>query len=253
MESNNPFFKNKSFTKESTLYHVDGSQVIDYNDTMTVNGTISKSLILFALLLVGAAVPVYMAFQGMNPFMPAIAGLIIGFVCAIACSLSPKRSMYLAPAYALFEGVFIGAISLIFEMRYPGIVLQGVFGTLVTFGVCLALYRFGVIKVTEQFRSVVFAGMAAIGTYYLVSILFNWIGGVQFFHYGNSWMSIGFSLFVIVFAALRLILDFDFIEQGARERMPKYMEWYSGMGLVITLVWLYIEFLRLLSKIQSRN
>ncbi len=124
---------------------------------------------------------------------------------------------------------------------------------MVTFGVCLALYRFKVVKVTEKFKSVVIASTLAIATYYLVSMLFYWIGGVSFFHHNNSLMSIGFSVFVIVIASLNLFLDFDQIEEGANRRMPKYMEWYGAMGLIITLVWLYLEFLRLLSKLQSRN
>jgi uncharacterized YccA/Bax inhibitor family protein len=252
LKSKNPFFK-KSFAQEATIYRADGSQVIDYNETMTVSGTVNKSFILFGLLLLGATIPVYLALAGKNIFVPAIAGAIIGFALVIACTFSPKNSRYLAPAYALFEGVFVGAVSIIFELRYPGVVVQGVLGTLVTFGVCLALYRFGIVKVNQQFRSIVIAATMAIGTYYLVSMLFYWIGGISLFHHGNSLMSIGFSIVVIILAAMNLIMDFDNIELGAAQRMPKYMEWYSSMGLIITLVWLYLEFLRLLSKLQSRN
>lgn len=252
LKSKNPFFK-KSFSNEATVYNSDGSQVIDYNETMTVKGTITKSFILFGLLLVGAVIPVYLALAGKNPLVPGIISAVIGIGLVIACSVSPKNSRYLAPAYALFEGVFVGAISLLFELRYPGVVVQGVLGTLVTFGVCLALYRFGIVKVTEQFRSIVIAATLAIASYYLISMLFYWIGGISLFHHGNSLMSIGFSIVVIILAAMNLILDFDNIENGAAQRMPKYMEWFSGMGLIITLVWLYLEFLRLLSKLQSRN
>lgn len=253
-KSKNPLLTGKSYEKSAqNVYTVDGSNIIDYNNTMTVKGTINKTFILFGLLLVGAVVPFYMAVIGINPMMPGIISLFIALGMVIACTVSPKNAAYLAPAYALFEGVFIGAISLFFEVMYPGIVIKAVAGTLVTFGVCLALYRFGVVKVTEQFRSVVIAATAAIGTYYLISMLFFWIGGVSFFHHNNSLMSIGFSIAVIVIAALSLILDFDMIEKGAQQRMPKHMEWFSGMGLIVTLVWLYLEFLRLLSKLQSRN
>ena len=252
LKSKNPFFK-KSFAQEATVYHADGSQVIDYNETMTVKGTVNKSFILFGLLLLGATIPVYLALAGKNPLVPGIISAVIGIALVIACSVSPKNARYLAPAYALFEGVFVGAVSIIFELRYPGVVVQGVLGTLITFGVCLALYRFGIVKVTQQFRSIVIAATMAIASYYLVSMLFYWIGGVSFFHYGSSPLSIGFSVVVIILAAMNLILDFDNIETGAAQRMPKYMEWYSGMGLIITLVWLYLEFLRLLSKLQSRN
>lgn len=256
MKSNNPFFKNKSYNNgQQNLYNIDGTapQIIDYNDTMTIKGTINKTFILFGVLLLGAVVPFYMAVRGINPYVPGIVSLFIALGMVIACNISPKNARYLAPAYALFEGVFIGAISIFFEMQYPGIVLQGVAGTLVTFGVCLALYRFGVIKVTEQFRSIVMASVMAIATYYAISMLFYWIGGVSFFHHSNSLMSIGFSVVVIVIAAMSLILDFDMIERGARQRAPKFMEWFSGMALIITLVWLYLEFLRLLSKLQSRS
>jgi len=255
LKSKNPFLSNKSFTATSDKSYSPDSytDITDYGNTMTVSGTMNKTLIMFALLLAGAATTWYMAFTGQNPITLTIAGAIIGFIMVIAATFSPKNSRYLAPAYALFEGLFIGGISAILEVRYPGIALQAVGGTFVTFGVCLALYRFGVVKVTEQFRSVVIAATLALVTYYFISMIASWAFGFQMFHYGSSLISIGFSLFVIVLAALNLFLDFDMIEQGAQRNMPKYMEWYGGMGLIITLVWLYMEFLRLLSKLQSRN
>ena len=254
-KSNNPFLSKKFTDNNTTLYNTSGQpvEIIDYNNTMTVQGAISKSFIMFALLLAGAAITWYMAFNGQNPMTLTIGGAIIGLVLVIAASVSPKNAPYLAPAYALFEGLFIGGISALFEVMYPGIVFQAVGASLVTFAVCLALYRFGVVKVTEQFKSVVIASTLAIASFYLISMLFYWIGGVTFFHHGNTLMSIGFSVFVIVIAALNLFLDFDMIEQGAQRKLPKYMEWFGAMGLIITLVWLYVEFLRLISKLQSRN
>ena len=255
-KSKNPFLSNKSFTKGQTnVYTADGRpvEIIDYNNTMTVQGAINKTALLFTLLLAGAGLTLWMGLQGYNPWTLAITGFFAAFVLIIIGSVAPKTSPYVAPAYALFEGLFVGGLSSILELKYPGIALQAVAATFVTFGVCLALYRFGVVKVTEQFKSVVIASTLAIGTYYLISMLFYFIGGVSFFHHGNSLMSIGFSIFVIIIAALNLFMDFDMIEQGARQRNPKYMEWFGAMGLVITMVWLYIEFLRLLSKLQSRN
>jgi len=254
-KSNNPFLSKKFTDNNTTLYNTSGQpvEIIDYNNTMTVQGAISKSFIMFALLLAGAAITWYMAFNGQNPLTLTIGGAIIGLVLVIAASVSPKNAPYLAPAYALFEGLFIGGISALFEVRYPGVVFQAVGASLVTFAVCLALYRFGVVKVTEQFKSIVIASTLAIASFYLISMLFYWIGGVTFFHHGNTLMSIGFSVFVIVIAALNLFLDFDMIEQGAQRKLPKYMEWFGAMGLIITLVWLYVEFLRLISKLQSRN
>jgi uncharacterized YccA/Bax inhibitor family protein len=254
-KSNNPFLSKKFTDNNTTLYNTSGQpvEIIDYNNTMTVQGAISKSFIMFALLLAGAAITWYMAFNGQNPLTLTIGGAIIGLVLVIAATVFPKNAPYLAPAYALFEGLFIGGISALFEVRYPGVVFQAVGASLVTFAVCLALYRFGVVKVTEQFKSVVIASTLAIASFYLISMLFYWIGGVTFFHHGNTLMSIGFSVFVIVIAALNLFLDFDMIEQGAQRKLPKYMEWFGAMGLIITLVWLYVEFLRLISKLQSRN
>jgi len=256
LKSKNPFLSSKSFNENNTtVYNTDGRpvEIIDYNNTMTVQGAINKSFILFALLLVGAGSTWYQVYTGQNPMVLTITGAVVGLIMVIAASFSPKNSRYLAPAYALFEGLFIGGISSLFELRYPGIVIQAVGGTMVTFGVCLLLYKFGVVKVTEQFKSVVYASTLAIATYYLISMLFYWIGGVSFFHHGTSLMSIGFSIFVIVIAALNLFMDFDLIEQGAKRKMPKFMEWFGAMGLMVTLVWLYVEFLRLLSKLQSRN
>jgi uncharacterized YccA/Bax inhibitor family protein len=194
-----------------------------------------------------------MTFNGMNPIAPAIGGAIIGFILVVISAFKPQYSGYLAPGYAVFEGLFIGGVSAIFEVRYPGIVIQAVGATFATFAVCLGLYKYQIVKVTEQFKSVVVAATLAIATYYLISWLFSLFTNYQPVHYGNSLASIGISVFVIIIAALNLFLDFDRIEEGAKQRMPKYMEWFGAMALMITLVWLYIEFLRLLSKLSSKD
>lgn len=256
LKSNNPFFGSKAF-KNSTTVDADGRTVlIDYNNTMTVSGAINKSFILLLLLLTSAFTTWYMVLNGANVILPMIAGAILGFVAVLIAAFKPQHSGYLAPAYAVFEGMFIAGISMLFEMRYPGIVIQAVGGTFVTFAVCFALYRFKIVQVTDKFKSVVIAATLAIATYYIISMLASWIFNFQMVGRSStdgSWMSIGISVFVIVIAALNLFLDFDLIEKGAQRKMPKYMEWFSAMGLMITLVWLYIEFLRLLSKISSRN
>jgi uncharacterized YccA/Bax inhibitor family protein len=254
LKSKNPFLNNKSFTQPTTsVYTAEGQPVlIDYGDTMTVNGAVNKSFILLLLLLASSFTAWYMIINGANPFVPAITGLVLGFIAVLVAVARPQASPYLAPAYALFEGLFIGGISAIFEALYPGIVIQAVGATFVTFLVCFVLYRFKIVKVTEQFKSVVIASTLAIGTYYLISFVLSFFG-IHLFHQDSSLMSIGFSVFVIVIAALNLFLDFDMIDQGAKKRMPKYMEWFGAMGLMITLVWLYLEFLRLLSKLSSRN
>lgn len=255
LKSKNPFLSNKSFAKDTTVYDAEGNRinVIDYNETMTINGAVNKTFVLFALLLAGALGTWWMAMSGNNPMGYAIAGGIAAFIVVFIAAFKPHYSPYLAPAYAVLEGLFIGGISAIFEVQYPGIVIQAVGATFVTFGVCLALYRFRIVKVTQQFRSVVVAATLAILTYYMLSWVLSLFINFEPVEHGNSLMSIGISVFVIVIAALNLFLDFDMIEQGAQRRLPKYMEWFGAMGLVVTLVWLYIEFLRLLSKISSRD
>ena len=254
MNSNNPFLNNKTFsTAASRKTQVFNAVVIDDNQDMTLSGTINRSLILFLLLIAASAVSWWAASnQIMNPIALILGGGIVGLILVLIASFKPQYSSYLAPGYALFEGLFIGGISVIFEMQYPGIVTQAVGATFVTFAVCLGLYKYKIVKVTEQFKSVVVAATLAIATYYIVSWLFSMFTSFTPVHYGNSLMSIGISVFVIVIATLNLFLDFDRIEKGVEQRMPKYMEWYGAMGLMITLVWLYIEFLRLLSKLSKK-
>lgn len=258
LKSKNPFLGSKAFTKSTTAVDAEGRPVlIDYNNTMTVNGAINKSFILLLLLLTSAFTTWYLVLNGTtNVMIPTIAGAILGFVAVLIATFKPQHAGYLAPAYAVFEGLFIAGISMIFESMYPGIVVKAVGGTFVTFGICFALYRFKIVQVTDKFKSVVVAATLAIATYYLLSWLASWIFNFQMVGASatdGSWMSIGISAFVIVIAALNLFLDFDLIEKGAQRQMPKYMEWFSAMGLMVTLVWLYVEFLRLLSKISSRD
>lgn len=251
--SKNPFLNNKSFSATSRSEQVHEATVIGYDQDMTLSGTINKTILLFLLLTASAMVIWWMAFNGLNPIVPAIGGAIVGLVLVVISAFKPQYSGYLAPGYALFEGLFIGGISAIFEARYPGIVIQAVGATFVTFAVCLGLYKYKIVKVTEQFKSVVVAATLAIATYYLISWLVSMFTSFQPVHHGNSMMSIGISVFVIIIAALNLFLDFDRIEEGVQQRMPKYMEWFGAMGLMITLVWLYVEFLRLLSKLSSKD
>ena len=246
MNSQNPFFNTKSFKENNNVTHE--AVVIDRNETMTVSGTINKSFLMLILLIASAAVTWSMT----NPIVFAIGGAIVGFILVLIATFKPQYSGFLAPGYAIFEGLFIGGISAIFEVMYPGIVIQAVSCTFVTFMVCFGLYKYEIVKVTEKFKSVVLAATLAIATYYLFSWLLSMFTSFQPIHYGNSMMSIGISAFVIVIAALNLFLDFDQIEKGVQNKMPKYMEWYGAMGLMITLVWLYIEFLRLLSKLNRK-
>lgn len=254
-ESRNPFLKNKSFTRTSAVSREEthDAVLIDYNQSMTVSGTMNKSFILLLLLTAGAIVTWWMTFAGYNTMPLTIGGAIVGLVLVLISAFKPQYSSWLAPGYAIFEGLFIGGISAIFEAMYPGIVIQAVGATFVTFAVCLGLYKFKIVKVTEQFRSIIIAATLAIVTYYVISWLVSMFTSFVPVHHGNSLMSIGISVFVIIIAAMNLFLDFDMIEKGAAQKHPKYMEWFGAMGLMVTLVWLYIEFLRLLSKLASRD
>jgi uncharacterized YccA/Bax inhibitor family protein len=184
-------------------------------------------------------------------------GIIGGLISALAISFKPNWAPVLAPLYALLEGLFIGAISAImnaaFAESYPGLVMQAVG---LTFGVALAmflLYNFRVINATQRFKSMVFTATLGIGIFYLITMVLRMFGVNVSFMYDSSLLSIGISLFVVAIAALNLIMDFDMIEQGAERGAPKFMEWYGAFGLMVTIVWLYIEILKLLSKLSSRD
>lgn len=255
LKSRNPLLNNKAFNAgATTVYDADGRpvEIIDRENTMTVNGAVNKSILMLVLLVSSAFIVWQLFFAGYNVLPMMIGGAITSLIVYFIAIYKPAYTPYLVPAYAVLEGAFIGGLSAFFEARYPGLVMQAVAATFVTFLVCFLLYRFKVVKVTQQFRSVVIGATLAICTFYLLGWIMS-IFGVQLFIYGNSLISIGFSVFVIVIAALNLFLDFDLIEEGARRRLPKYMEWFSAMALMITLVWLYIEFLKLLAKLSSRD
>ncbi len=256
MKSNNPFIK-KGFDKTiDGNIQINGTSFLDssFEETMTVKGTINKSFLLLGLLMVSA----YFAWTLM-PTLPVppnvllIGSAIIGFVLVLVSVFKPTASPYIAPAYAIVEGVFLGGISLFFNQLYPGIVINAVGATLITFLTMFLLYRTGVVRATEKFKSVVIGATIAIGAFYLMNFALSFFLKIEPISNGNSWLSIGISAVVVVVAALNLILDFDTIEQGAENNAPKYMEWFSAMGLMITLVWLYLEILRLLSKLSSRD
>jgi uncharacterized YccA/Bax inhibitor family protein len=220
-------------------------------NTMTLNGVVLKTGMLLVVLSATAVYTWQQAFAGVNvsPFM--IGGLIGGAVLAFITVFKPTASPWTAPLYAAAEGFALGGISASFEAQYGGIVIQAVGLTFGTLGSLLAVYSTGLIKPSENFKLGIVAATGGIALVYLVSI------GLSFFDmeipliHGSGPIGIGFSLFVVVLAALNLVLDFDFIEQGVKNAAPKYMEWYAGFGLLVTLVWLYIEILRLLSKLRS--
>jgi uncharacterized YccA/Bax inhibitor family protein len=220
---------------------------------MTVKGTIGKMSFLLAMVM-AAAVFSWGEFlrNGANALPLAIGGAIGGFVLAIVIVFKKEWSCYLAPAYAIAEGLFLGAISALFESQWNGIVLQAVGLTFGTFIAMLVLYRTGVIRATERFKSIIFTATAGIAVFYLIAIVLGFFNIQMPMIHSSGMLGIGFSVVVVAIAALNLILDFDLIEQGAAQGAPKYFEWYASFGLLVTLVWLYLEILRLLSKLNRR-
>ena len=242
---------------ENTFLDIGSGRVVSRDgSTMTLNGTVNKSGILLALILVTAAFvwDKYEGPQSTSAIMPWVAmGGIGGFILAMITIFKKTWAPVTAPAYALLEGLFLGGISAMFEARFPGIVMQAVGLTFGTLAALLMAYRRGLIRATENFKLGVVAATGGIFILYLVSFGMSFFGKSIPFIHESGLMGIGFSAFVVVIAALNLVLDFDFIENGVEQGAPKYMEWYGAFGLMVTLVWLYLEILRLLSKLQSRN
>ncbi len=224
-------------------------------ETMSLQGTVNKTLVLLGLLLLPAAYVWQMHFAGQRAdLVPAImiGGLVGGFVLGLVTIFKKKWAPVTAPLYALAEGAFLGGLSAFMESRFPGIVIQAVG---LTFGTAFALlfaYTSRLIKPSENFKLGIAAATGGIFLVYLVTLVLRLFGKDMPFIHGSGWIGIGFSAFVVVIAALNLVLDFDFIEEAAGAGAPKYMEWYAGFGLLVTLVWLYIEILRLLAKLRSR-
>ena len=255
MRSGNPALRADTFLDAGS-----GALVRGDAGTMSLNGTVNKTALLLVVTLAGALFSwsqFSAALAAGNPgaAMPWVwGGAIGGFVVALVTIFKKEWSPFTAPLYAALEGLFLGAVSAMFELRYPGIVLQAVGLTFGTLAALLLAYRSGLVKATENFKLGVVAATGGIALLYLVQIGLQLFGfkGMGFIH-DSSLVGIAFSGFVVVIAALNLVLDFDFIEQGVEHGAPKYMEWYAAFGLLVTLVWLYLEMLRLLGKLQSRN
>jgi len=229
--------------------------------TMSVRGSMQKFGFLMILVLAGAAYTWKLYYSFKQPTMMSfmIAGFVGGFICALICSFSPKAAKYLSPAYALLEGFALGGISAVineaFKAKYPNIIMEAV---LLTFGVAFAvfiLYNARIIKATNKFRAVIASSIFGIFIFYMIDMVLGLFGiHIPFMQFGdNSLIGIGINLFVVVIAALSLVLNFDQIETGEQMGAPKYMEWYSAFGLLVTLVWLYLEILQLLSRFSNNR
>lgn len=223
---------------------------------MTVGGTVSATAVLFVLMMVSAAIGWTMvdAPDGEVYSFPAlaIAGVLVGVVVAIVLAFKPMWARVLAPVYAVAEGIFVGAISRAYETYYDGIVLQAAGVTVAVFASMLVMYNLRIIKVTDRFRRIIVGATLGLMVFYGVALLINVFGGSVSFLTEPSAFGIGFSLFVAGLAAMNLALDFDFIERGAKEGLPKSVEWYAAFGVLVTVVWLYLEILRLLAKMRDR-
>jgi uncharacterized YccA/Bax inhibitor family protein len=247
MRTANPAFSN--------AFPVSGIRA-GFGETMTINGTIYKALILLACALVPAMWTWNQFFTTRDPaaiggytMIGAIGGLIVAMVTIFKKEWSPVT----APLYAVLEGLLLGGISAMFELRFPGIAIEAV---ALTFGTCFCLllaYRSGLIRVTHKFTLGLVAATGGIMLIYLATMLLGFFGVQVPYIYGSGPIGIAFSLVVVGIAALNLVLDFNFIEQGAANGAPKYMEWFGAFGLMVTLVWLYLEMLRLLSKLRDRR
>lgn len=252
MRSGNPALKETTFLDlgSGTVVRRDG-------DAMTLTGTVNKTGLLLLLCVITATFAwsqIQFTADGAVGAGPYVwGGAIGGLVLALITTFKPTWAPVTAPLYALVEGFFLGAISAMYNHLYEGIVLQAV---MLTFGTLFALlfaYRSGLIRATENFKLGVAAATGGIALLYLVTMGLGLFGiSIPYIH-ESGLIGIGFSLFVVVIAALNLVLDFDFIESGVEQNAPKYMEWYGAFGLMVTLVWLYVEFLRLLAKLQSRD
>jgi uncharacterized YccA/Bax inhibitor family protein len=220
---------------------------------MTVQGTVLKTAILLVILLVAAAYTWAQAATGSTAvaYGLLVAGALGGLVTAVVTIFVPRVSPFTAPLYAALEGLVLGAISAVFEARYPGVVIQAVGLSIGVLAVMLFVYGTGLIRATEKFKIGVVAATGAVCLVYLADLVVSFFGTRLPFIHESGLVGIGFSLVVVVIAALNLILDFDFIEQGVRREAPKYMEWYGGFSLLVTLVWMYLEILRLLSKLRG--
>ena len=239
LRSGNPVLSKKTFTN-----------TISSSDQMTIEGTVNKTAISL-LLLVGTG---YFTFDVISPVLLIGAG-IGGFILALVTIFKKEWAPITVPLYAILEGALLGGISYLYNDSYNGIVTNAI---LLTVGILVSLliaYRSGYIKATENFKLGIFAATGGIAIVYFVNFIMGFFGsGLGVMSINNaSPLSIGFSIVVVIIASLNLVLDFDFIEEGAEKGAPKYMEWYGAFGLLVTLIWLYLEILRLLAKLNSRR
>ncbi len=252
MRSGNPALNDATFQ----------TGVASPSESMTLEGTVNKCILCLVLLMVPAAYVWNQVLPSSGlmdattvspPYGLMVGGAIVGFVLSLVTIFKKTWAPYTVPLYSVAEGLFLGGISAVFELQFPGIVIQAVGLTMLVFLALLLAYRSGMIKATENFKLGITAATGGICLLYLVGFILGFFGVQIPYIHDSGPIGIGFSLVVVTIAALNLVMDFDFIESGAASNAPKYMEWYAVFGLLVTLIWLYLELLRLLAKIQSRD
>jgi|688.fasta_scaffold444690_2 uncharacterized YccA/Bax inhibitor family protein len=247
MPTSNPAFKEKTWANAER----DASGAV-----MTLNGTAMKAGFLGALLVASAAYPWHLFFTSnvstaaLTPFI--LIGCVGGFITAMITIFKQKAAPITAPIYAIFEGLALGGISAMYEYQYPGVAIQGIALSFAVLGAFLLAFSTKLVRPSQNFMQGVVMATFGIALYYLVAMVMSMFGMHAPMMWDSGWLSVGFSLFVVTIAALNLFIDFNFIEANVENGAPKYMEWYGAFGLMLTMVWLYLEVLRLLSKLRSR-
>ncbi|OHD56379.1 MAG: hypothetical protein A2014_09450 [Spirochaetes bacterium GWF1_49_6] len=248
-KSGNPVFMKDVFADQGTQVSGESMQ-----GTMTMSGTMIKTVILFVLLLIPAGLVWSVWRQYQDLVLPVLIGAsILGFVLSLVIIFVKTTAPYLSPIYAIAEGVVLGTLSALIEKAYPGIVINAVMITMAIFAAMLLIYTTGLIKVTGGVRTAIIAATGGVALLYGVNLLIRAFGGAGFgFIHDSGPLGIAVSVVICAIAAFNLLLDFEFISQGSRSGAPKYLEWYGAFGLMVTLIWLYLEILRLLAKLRNR-
>ena len=241
--TSNPALNSNTFrnsVKNSSIY---------LDQTMTIKGTVDKTALSLVLMILSG-------YYSFSPDMTQMlyVGSIGGFIVALLTIFKKEWAPFTVPIYAILEGLFLGSISYLYDFQYEGIVLQAVSLTIFVLFSMLFAYRFKIIRPTENFKLAIFSAISGIALLYVINFIMSFFGpGIYLLSPNNSSIiSIGFSVFVVAVGAFSLVIDFDFIEEGSEKGAPKYMEWYGAFGLLVTLIWLYLEILRLLSKLKNR-
>ncbi|HEX4875229.1 MAG TPA: Bax inhibitor-1/YccA family protein [Chitinophagaceae bacterium] len=245
-KSSNPVMQEKTY--QGTIL-----EGISTGEEMTMKGTMNKFGVMIVLMIGSTLFAWNQFYKGSDPKPLMMIGVFGGLALAVVMAFKMKWANFLAPAYAVLEGLFVGSISAIYDYAYPGLPMQAVALTLLVTLIMFLIYRYRIIKVTSKLRTVIVVATSAVAIFYLIQWLTYAIGGTAIaYNFTNSAtpISIGFSVLMVILASFNLLLNFDTVEKGIEVRAPKYMEWYSAFGLMVTVVWLYLEILRLLSKFQ---